>query len=116
MRCEEIRESLPAFADGHDDLSVRRHLSGCADCRAELDRYEAIASGMRALAVEIAPTPSDLLPLLYEIPSRQARLDQVRSHVSQHRKAYVGGAAALAAAGLSALVLARSRRGRLLPT
>jgi predicted anti-sigma-YlaC factor YlaD len=113
MRCEEIRETLPAFADGYDEsLAVRRHLSGCPDCRAELDRYESLATGMRSLAHETIAASPALVSALYEIPSHQDRLEAVRSHLTEHRKAYVGGAAALAAAGVSALVW-RSRRGRL---
>jgi predicted anti-sigma-YlaC factor YlaD len=114
MRCDEIRETLPAFVDGHDDLSVRRHLSGCADCRAELDRYESLEAGMASLARETVAASPSLLATLYEIPSQQARLEVVRSHLSDHRKEYLAGAAALAAAGVSALVW-RSRKGRLLP-
>lgn len=114
MRCEEIRETLPAFADGHDDLTVRRHLSGCVDCRTELERFDSLRSGLRALARDPAAAPAGLLPTLYEIPAQQDRLDVVRTHLSQHRKAYLGGAAALAAAGVSAFVW-RSRRGKLLP-
>lgn len=114
MRCEEIRETLPAFADGHDDLTVRRHLAGCVDCRTELERYDGLRSGLRALAHDPAAAPASLLSTLYEIPAQHDRLDVVRTHLSQHRKAYLGGAAALAAAGVSAFVW-RSRRGKLLP-
>ena len=114
MRCDEIRETLPAFADGHDDLIVRRHLAGCADCRAELDRYDAVRSGLDVLAHATVAAPASLLPALYEIPSQQDRLDLVRSHLAEHRKVYLGGVAALAAAGVSALVW-KSRRGRLAP-
>ena len=114
MRCEEIREALPAFADGHDDLTVRRHLAGCPECRADLDRYEAVAHGMRSLARETVAPSAQLVSALYEIPSQQDRLDVVRTHLAEHRKVYLGGAAAIAAAGVSALVW-RSRKGRLLP-
>ena len=114
MRCDEIRETLPAFADGHDDLMVRRHLAGCADCRAELERYDAVRSGLDSLARDTVAAPASLLPALYGIPSQQDRLELVRTHLSEHRRVYLGGAAALAAAGVSALVW-RSRRGRLLP-
>ena len=114
MRCEEIRETLPAFVEGHDDLTVRRHLSGCADCRAELDRYESLATALGSLSHQTVAASPSLVAALYEIPSQQARLDVVRSHLTDHRKAYLGGAAALAAAGVSALVW-RSRKGRLLP-
>jgi len=115
MRCEEIRETLPAFADGYDEsLAVRRHLSGCRDCRDELERYESLAAGMRSLAHETLPASPALVSALYEIPSQQARLEVVRSHLAEHRRAYVGGVAALAAAGVSALIW-RSRKGRLLP-
>ena len=114
MRCEEIRETLPAFVEGHDDLTVRRHLSGCADCRAELDRYESLGTALGSLSHQTVAASPSLVAALYEIPSQQARLDVVRSHLADHRKAYLGGAAALAAAGVSALVW-RSRKGRLLP-
>ena len=114
MRCEEIRESLPAFVDGHGDLSVRRHLSGCADCRAEVDRYESLTAGMASLAHETVAGSPSLVAALYQIPSQQARLEVVRSHLSEHRKEYLAGAAAIAAAGVSAFVW-RSRKGRLLP-
>jgi anti-sigma factor RsiW len=110
MRCEEIRETLPAYADGTEaSLAVRRHLSGCPECRAELERFEALAGGLASLAVQTVSPPPALVSALYEIPSQPARVEVVRSHLAEHRKAYLGGAAALAAAGVSALVW-RSRR------
>jgi anti-sigma factor RsiW len=40
VTCDEVRELLPEHLlgslDGQDDLEVRRHLRGCADCRTDM--------------------------------------------------------------------------------
>ncbi|HVL64144.1 MAG TPA: hypothetical protein VM573_03120 [Actinomycetota bacterium] len=110
MRCEEIQTMLPAFADEKPvQLGVRRHLARCADCRAELDRYEALAGGLAALATTTAEPPAALLPALVDIPARRTRIEEARSHVARNRKRYLGGlAGAIAVAG--AAVALRSRR------
>jgi predicted anti-sigma-YlaC factor YlaD len=112
MRCEEIKEMLPAYSDDQRaTLEIRRHLSRCPDCRAEVDRYEALTGGLRALASVTAEPPARLLEGLLDIPARRTRLDEARDHVTRNRGRYVGGVAGAAAlAGTAALLRARSRR------
>src|SRR5918992_5618193 len=101
MRCEEAREMLAAYASGDDvSLKLRRHLEGCRGCRAELARYETMLTDLRSLKAVTADPPPGLKTSLIAIPSTATRLaaarahvDTARSHVSRHRKVYIGGLA-----------------------
>ena len=111
MRCEEIREMLPAYVKERDvSLEVRRHLSRCDECRAELARYEALQGALVSMRSEVGEVPHGLRAALLQIPEHVGRVESVRTHLARNRKAYAG-AAALAAGTLGALAL-RSRRHR----
>ena len=114
MRCAEAREMLPAYLqDGEGSLAVRRHLSGCPDCRAELRRYEALAGGLSRLRSVTADAPPSLKPALVSIPVSDNRVEAVRTHVARNRRTYAG-AAAVAIAGAAGALAWWSRR-RLAP-
>ena len=114
MRCEEVREVLPAHVkDGSDDLTVRRHLARCPQCKAELARYESLMGGLRTLQTRSVEVPAGLFDQLLAIPERSSRLDSARHHVARHRKVYVGGGiAAVALAGAAGAALWRSKAKR----
>ena len=100
MECAEIREMLPAYVrDGEASLLVKRHLSRCDDCAAELGRYETLVGGLAALRGAVVEPPPDLRQALLAIPRAATPVDTVRAHVAANRKAYLGGAVALAGAG-----------------
>ena len=78
MRCEEIRAILSAALDGEaapeDAATARRHLPGCAECRAHVEAWERVR---RELAV--ADAPPDLVgDVLGRIDQRPARRSAVR--------------------------------------
>jgi anti-sigma-K factor RskA len=56
---DRYRELAPLAAldalDGQDLLDFREHLPGCAECRAELAAYEAVAGRMGASVVPVPP-------------------------------------------------------------
>jgi anti-sigma-K factor RskA len=56
---DRFRELAPLAAldalDGQDLLDFREHLPGCADCRAELAAYEAVAGRVGASVAAVAP-------------------------------------------------------------
>ena len=105
---------LPAYLqDGEGSLAVRRHLSGCPDCRAELRRYEALAGGLSRLRSVAAEAPPSLKPALVSIPVSDNRVEAVRTHVARNRRTYAG-AAAVAFAGAAGALAWWSRR-RLAP-
>lgn len=58
---EHTDRLLPAYVNGSLDLATRarvaQHLSSCADCRAELESWRAIASATLADAADLAPPP-----------------------------------------------------------
>ena len=118
MRCEEIRELLPAYErEQRPSLAVRRHLAACADCRAELAVYEDLATGLHVLRRGTFEVPPDLTRALVAIPARRdlvadvrGRVGNVRTHVARNRAAYVGGAVAVAGALGATLWRVRSRR------
>jgi anti-sigma factor RsiW len=114
MRCAEMRELLPAYVTDRDaSLSTRRHLARCADCKAELKRYESMMHGLTALKAEVAEPEPGLVANLKSIPSERSRADLVRSHVVRNSRVYAGGVAVAAAAAGAALW--RARRQRLAP-
>lgn len=62
MTCDEVRELLPEHLLGSlpdtDDARIRRHLRGCAECRAERARLE---DGVAALSYAIDQEPPEAL-------------------------------------------------------
>jgi hypothetical protein len=109
MRCEEVREALPAYARSGDvTLSVRRHLSSCSACSRELQRYEQVLEGLDGLRSRAVSPPVGLANALKAIPARENRLQVARTHVARHRKAYLGGLA-VATAGAVGAAIWRSR-------
>jgi anti-sigma factor RsiW len=112
MECAEIREILPAYANGgHGSLAVRRHLSTCAACKAELARYESMSAALGELQASRAEVPASLERSLLSIPEQQGVVGTVRTHVARNRSVYARGAAvALAGVTGAALWRIRSRR------
>jgi hypothetical protein len=105
MSCAAVKEILPAYVrEGDGSLSVRRHLSRCTDCRTDLSHYEDLLGALSAMEAATAPVPLALRTSLVSIPSRAGRLDTVRSHVNENRKAYLSGAAVLVAGAVGAVV------------
>ena len=110
MSCAAVKEILPAYVrEGDGSLSVRRHLSRCTDCRSDLSHYEELLGALSAMEAATARVPRGLTASLISIPSRAGRLETMRSHVNDNRKAYLSGAAVLVAGALGAAVW-KSRR------
>ena len=113
MKCAEVNELLPAYVEDRSaDLSVRRHLSRCPECREELEAYEGLRSGLSALRAVHAEAPPELLATLTSIPHEGPAAQRVRTHVTRNRKAYAGGLA-VAVVGAAGAAFWRSRRSRL---
>jgi anti-sigma factor RsiW len=112
MKCEEIREALPAYVKGGDvSLAVRRHLSRCQTCSAEAARYESLTNALGALETRPLEAPPGLARALTAIPRDQTRVDMLKSHVIRHRNAYLGGVA-VAVAGAAGAALWHARRSQ----
>jgi hypothetical protein len=112
MKCSEIDAMLPAYAGESDlPLNVRRHLSRCADCRAEMARYEQMSSALQALPTLAVEPPASLRAALISIPAEAGRLEALRAHVSRNRKTYAG--LAVTAVGAAGAALWRTRRSRI---
>jgi predicted anti-sigma-YlaC factor YlaD len=123
MRCEEVRESLPAYVrEPESSLALRRHLGSCSDCRAELDRYQDLVANLAALRSVAVEPPVGLKASLAAIPSEANRLEMARrnvaaarGHITAHRGAYLGGLA-VAVAGATGAALWRNARARRIAT
>jgi hypothetical protein len=87
---------------------MRRHISGCPDCTAELARYDEMLGSLRSMRTEYAAPPPGLVSSLIAIPVNEGRLSHVRSHVVRNRKAYLGGLT-IAAVGAAGAAVWRSR-------
>ncbi|MGH2730915.1 MAG: anti-sigma factor family protein [Actinomycetota bacterium] len=110
MTCAEMREAMPAYVrDGEQSLAARRHLARCADCKAELARYELLLGTLGDLATTTVEPPPNLAQSLAAIPSHTGPLGTVREHVTRNRNAYLGGVA-IAAAGAAGAAVWRRRR------
>ena len=115
MKCEEIREVLPAYADDPEaTLAVRRHLSRCPECKAELANYDSILDGLAELRAVASEPPPGLVRSLQRIPNDSSRVEQMRTHLARNRRIYIGGAAA-ALVGAAGAAVWHTRRSRLSP-
>ena len=58
MMKHRTEEELIAYRDGDakDRVAIAEHLSGCADCREEMERIEAVYAAMSAMSV---PEPGE---------------------------------------------------------
>ena len=105
MSCAAVKEILPAYVrEGDGSLSVRRHLSRCIDCRTDLSHYEDLLGALSAMEAATARVPRALTTSLISIPSRAGRLETLRSHVNENRKAYLSGAAVVVAGAVGTVV------------
>lgn len=115
MRCEDLDEELSAVADGSALLgrNERRHVERCLQCQAELVQYRKVLRAMRAMRTEVLePAPgvlSDILANLEAAGERRA----IRSMITGHKAAYLGGLAAATAAGAAGAIVYASRARRL---
>ena len=108
-RCEDVRAALPELVEEPGmSLAVRRHLSRCPECTGELETYRSLRAATAQLALATAPPPPGLVDALVAIPSGATRLEDVRAHVSRHRREYAAGVAV--AVGAAGAALWRSRR------
>jgi hypothetical protein len=115
MRCDELADDLAAAADGSVLLgrNERRHVERCLRCQAEVVQYRKLLRAMHAMRTEVLePAPgllSDILANLEAAGERRA----IRSILSGHRAAYLGGLAAATAAGAAGAVLYANRARKL---
>ena len=108
-RCEDVREALPELVEEPGmSLAVRRHLSRCTECARELETYRSLRTATAQLAAATAAPPPGLKDALVSIPSEGTRLEDLRAHVSRHRREYAAGVAI--ALGATGAALWRSRR------
>ena len=115
MRCEELADDLAAAADGSVLLGSdeRGHVERCLRCQAEVVQYRKLLRAMHSMRTEVLePAPgllSDILANLEAAGERRA----IRSILSGHRAAYLGGLAAATAAGAAGAVLYANRARKL---
>ena len=114
MRCEDIAELLPQIVDGGEraDVKVRRHVESCLRCQAELVQYRRLLKALHGLRTEILePAPGTLTGIFAHIEAAGER-GAVRSLLSGHRAAYIGGVAVATAAAGAAGAIVLASRGR----
>ena len=115
MQCEDLTNDLSVVADGSVLLGgdERRHVERCLRCQAELVQYRRVLRAMRAMRTEVLePAPgmlAEILAHLEEAGERRA----IRSLISGHKAAYLGGLAAATAAGAAGAIVFASRARRL---
>ncbi len=109
--CREWRAALGAAAlggiDPAEDVALRAHLDGCAECRAELRELSSVA---RMLPLVDADSLNDALPqpsgtLGERVLDSVARERQARTLRRRHRALAAAGAVLVAAAAIVAVVM-----------
>ena len=73
VRCKKVSEKLPLLVDGtiKESRSVRRHLSQCLRCQAELAKYRKL----ERLLDELAFVDADVPNARYEVAIQDVRAD-----------------------------------------
>ncbi len=116
MRCDELGHQLAEVAEGTVVLprTSRRHVEQCLRCQAELVQYRKVLRALRSMRTEVLePAPGLVTEILAHIEEAGERT-AIRSLLSNHKVAYIGGIAAATAAGAAGaiIVAARTRRSR----
>ena len=115
VSCDDVADALPGIVDGLEvaEIEVQRHVAACLRCQAELVQYRRVLRAMRAMRTEVLePAPgivAEILANLEEAGERRA----IRSLISGHRAAYLGGLAAATAAGAAGAIVFANRARRL---
>ncbi|MFN2544888.1 MAG: anti-sigma factor [Actinomycetota bacterium] len=119
LRCEEVREILPRYAEWGPRPAgeVEEHIATCADCAAELDSYRELTHSLAALRdVEENPAPGYLERTLALVPEERAapwREMPERVVAAAKRRPAVASitGAAIGAAAIGLVVWRRGRKG-----
>jgi len=119
VTCESVAAILPGVIDGNEraDRRVRKHVDSCLRCQAELVQYRKLLKALRQLRTEVLePSPGMLSSILAGLEEAGER-GAIRSLLSGHKAAYLGGlAVATAAAGAAgAIIVVTRRRGGTAP-
>jgi hypothetical protein len=113
VTCESVAALLPAVIDGNEraDRRVRKHVDSCLRCQAELVQYRRLLRALRQLRTEVLePSPGVLAGILAGLEEAGER-GAIRSLLSGHRAAYLGGlAVATAAAGAAGTIILVTKR------
>lgn len=91
MNCEKVRRYLPGYLDGavptgtwsDTHVSVGQHLESCADCREELNAYQALSS-MMSRVQRVVP-PADLA-LKIRVAAAQRLSDRTWLHYARRAR------------------------------
>jgi hypothetical protein len=117
MRCDDLAEVLPQFADGSTlaDRATRRHVDRCLRCQAELVQYRRLLKALHSLRTEVLEPAPGVLPGILATIEAAGERHALRSMLNGRRLAYAGGIAAATAAGAAGALLyaTTARRTRL---
>lgn len=117
MRYEDVADLLPGLVDGTicADERTLAFIESDLRCQAELARYRKLLRGLRALRARILAPDPGLLASTLSVLAEEGERRMVHSMLRGRRLAYgaVGGAAVVAGATVTVLIVARSRRSGL---
>ena len=116
MECREVRGYLPAYveqAGGPRSGLVDSHLQSCSGCRAELEQFRELSTGLSQLVEHPVEPPAWLLGTLTEtISERAGRLAAIRQRTEKITDPKVVAGGAILVAGVAGALLMRGRRRR----
>lgn len=115
MQCDRVADRLSQIVDGVERAApdVRAHVESCLRCQAELVQYRKLLKALRQLRTDfLEPAPGTVTAILAQLEAAGER-GAMRSLLTGHRAAYLGGiAAATAAAGAAGAIVLASRGRR----
>ncbi len=117
MLCEQLGDALAGAVDGSHafDAAARAHIDQCLRCQAEMAQYRKLLRVLRSLRSELAEPGPGLLSDVLDAVEAAGERHAIRLILQGRRAAYLGGiaAATAGAAATAAVLMSRSRRGRL---
>jgi anti-sigma factor RsiW len=112
VRCEEVRELLPAYVDAepHAAGEVDVHLASCPSCSEELAAYRRMLADLAAFRDRGQDPPLELLQRTLELIPERTRAGRLRGSVQAHPVIYAVASIGGAAVGATAAAVAWRRR------
>ncbi|HVX18344.1 MAG TPA: hypothetical protein VHA73_09960 [Acidimicrobiales bacterium] len=117
MQCEGLGDALAGVVDRSQtyDRVAEAHVDHCLRCQAELVQYRKLLRALHSLRAELVDPGPGLLTDVLDAVEAAGERHMIRMVLQGRRAAYLGGVAVATAgaAATAAVLVSRSRRGRL---
>jgi hypothetical protein len=113
LECASVAELLPGIIDGTEraDRRIRKHVETCLRCQAELVQYRKLLRALHQLRSDVLEPSPGVLAGIFATLEEASEKRAIRSLLSGHKTAYLGGlAVAAGAAGAAGAVVFLTKR------